>query len=269
MPELSVNGVRLHYDEYGSGEPVLLVAGSGASGRVWRTHQVPALTAAGFRAVTVDNRGVPPSEVPEQISVDEMATDLAALIEALAIGPCRVVGVSLGSIIVQELLVRRPELVSAAVLMATRGRSDALGTAMARAEQEFLAEGQELPRRYEAVLRAMQNLSRRTMADETRIRDWLDILELSPFGTPAARAHAGLDLIPDRLDAYRGVPTPCLVVAFADDLLVRPALTREVADHLPAGEYCEINGCGHFGYLEEPTAVNHAILEFFARVPAL
>jgi pimeloyl-ACP methyl ester carboxylesterase len=269
MPDLSVNGVRLHYDEFGTGEPVLLVAGSGASGRVWRTHQVPALTAAGFRAITLDNRGVPPSETPAHLSVRAMAADLAALIEALAIGPCRVVGVSLGSIVLQELLVERPELVSAAVLMATRGRTDALGAAMARAEQEFLAGGQELPRRYEAVLRAVQNLSRQTLADETRVRDWLDILELSPFGTPAARAHAGLDLIPDRLDAYRGVPTPCMVIAFADDLLVRPALTREVAEHLPAGEYREIDRCGHFGYLEEPAAVNDAILEFFTRVPAL
>jgi pimeloyl-ACP methyl ester carboxylesterase len=269
MPHVSVNGVRLHYDEYGAGEPVLLVPGSGGSGRVWRAHQVPSLTAAGFRAITVDNRGVPPSEVPADITVDAMAADLAALIEELRLAPCRVVGVSLGSIVVQELLVSRADLVRAAVLIATRGRSDTLGAAMATAEQEFLAGGHELPVQYDAVLCALQNLSRRTLADENTIRDWLEIFEVYRPDPVAERAHAGLDLIPNRLFAYRSVPTPCLVVAFADDLLVRPALTREVADHLPAATYREIDDCGHFGYLEEPAAVNDAILEFFARVPAV
>jgi pimeloyl-ACP methyl ester carboxylesterase len=269
MPRVTVNGVRLNYEEYGSGEPVVLVPGSGASGRVWRTYQVAALVAAGFRAITVDNRGVPPSEVPDEITIDAMAADLATLIETLGLGPCRAVGVSLGSIIVQELLVARSDLVQQAVLMATRGRSDVLGTAMAKAEMELLDRGRPLPPRYEAVLRALQNLSRRTLADEEKIRDWLDILEMSPMDTQAVRAHAGLDLIPDRLPAYREIRTECLVVAFADDLIVRPELTREVADHIPGCAYQEIPGCGHFGYLEEPAAVNAALVDFFSRVRAV
>jgi len=269
MPCVTVNGVRLHYEDYGSGEPVVLVPGSGASGRVWRTHQVPALIAAGFRAITVDNRGVSPSETPGEITIEAMAADLAALIETFALGPCRVVGVSLGSIIIQELLVTRPDLVRQAVLMATRGRSDTLGAAMAKAEMDLLDGGRPLPPRYEAVLRAVQNLSRRTLADEEKIRDWLDIFEISPMDSPAVRAHAGLDLIPDRLAAYQGIQVPCLVVGFADDLLVRPELTREVADHIPGGVYEEIPDCGHFGYLEEPAAVNAAIVGYFSRVIAV
>lgn len=268
MPFITVNGVRLNYEERGAGEPILLVAGSGAAGRVWRTHQVPALVAAGFRAITVDNRGVPPSETPREITVTAMAADLAALIEALGIGPCRVVGMSLGAIVVQELLVSRPDVVRDAVLMATRGRSDAFCTAVAEAERDLAAGGGALPPRYEAVLRAVQNLSRRTLGDEELVRDWLDIFEMSPPDTAAARAHAGLDLIPDRLPAYREIPVPCLVVAFADDMIVRPELTREVADHIPGARYQEIPGCGHLGYLEDPAAVNAAIVGYFSRVPA-
>lgn len=268
MPRVTVNGVQLNYEERGSGEPVLLVAGSGASGRVWRTHQVPALVAAGFRAITVDNRGVPPSETPAEITVGAMAADLAALIETLDIGPCRVVGISLGSIIAQELLVARPDVVREAVLMATRGRSDAFSRAVAEAELDLAGAGRVLPPRYEAVLRALQNLSRRTLGDEELVRDWLDIFEMSPMDTAAVRAHAGLDLIPDRLAAYRDIPTPCLVVGFADDMIVRPDLTREVADHIPGARYLEIAGCGHLGYLEDPAAVNAAILDYFSRVPA-
>jgi len=268
MPLVAVNGVQLNYEEYGAGAPVVLVAGSGASGRGWRPHQVPALTAAGFRVITVDNRGVPPSDVPAVITIDAMVADLAGLIESLEIGPCRLVGVSLGSIIVQELLVARPELAAEAVLMATRGRSDELSLAMAKAELALFGSGCELPPSYEAVVRAMQSLSPRTLNDELKVRDWLDIFEISPLATPSVRAHLGLDMIDDRLESYRTIDTPCLFLAFQDDLIVRPRLTREVADHVRGSRYEEIPGCGHFGYLEEPAAVNSAIVDYFCRVRA-
>jgi pimeloyl-ACP methyl ester carboxylesterase len=268
MPLVTVNGIRLNFEEYGTGDPVVLVSGSGASGRGWRPHQVPALTGAGFRVITVDNRGVPPSDVPRVITIDAMVADLAGLIESLRIGPCRLVGVSLGSIIVQELLVARPELVSEAVLMATRGHSDELSLAMARAELDLFGKGCVLPPRYEAVVRAMQSLSPSTLNDELKVRDWLDVFEISPMDTPSIRAHLGLDMIDNRLESYRAIDRPCLVIAFQDDLIVRPRLTRELADHIPGSVYEEIPRCGHFGYLEEPAAVNSAILDFFRRVRA-
>ncbi|MGW7555962.1 alpha/beta fold hydrolase, partial [Streptomyces rimosus] len=127
--------MRLAYQEYGSGEPVVMVTGTGAPGRVWRAHQVPALTAAGYRVITFDHRGVVPNGHPERpFTLDDMAADLAGLIAHVSPGPCRVVGFSLGSIVVQELLVARPGLVGQAVLMATIGRADTLVGVMASAE---------------------------------------------------------------------------------------------------------------------------------------
>jgi pimeloyl-ACP methyl ester carboxylesterase len=53
------------------------------------------------------------------------------------------------------------------------------------------------------------------------------------------------------------------VIGFADDLQLPPHLGREVADAIPHARYLELEGCGHYGYLERPEAVNEALLTFF------
>jgi pimeloyl-ACP methyl ester carboxylesterase len=264
MPIARVNGIGLSFEEYGRGEPVVLVTGSGGRGRLWTPHQVPALTAAGYRVITVDNRGVPPTDAgPGAFTIDDLAADVAGLIQALGIGPCRVVGFSLGGIIVGELLLAYPGLVAQAVLMATRGRTDKARAAHSAGHRDLLASGITLPARYAAIVHAMQYLSPRTLNDDQRVRDWLDIFEMSPADPAIDRAHSGLDIIENRLEEYRKITSECLVVAFTDDLVVPAFLGREVADHIPGSQYREISGCGHYGYLEDPDAVNALIIDFF------
>jgi pimeloyl-ACP methyl ester carboxylesterase len=265
MPVARINGINLGYDVYGTGTPVVMVTGTGAPGRVWRTHQVPALTAAGHQVITLDNRGIPPTDTcPGGFTLDDMAADVAGLIEHLGAGPCRVVGYSLGGIVVQELLLARPDLVTRAVLMASSGRTDELIAAMTAGDIELADSGTKIPPAYAAYTQALQNLSPRTLNDDERLRDWLGVLELSMVDRSAVRAQLGLDLIPNRLPHYRAIDRPCLVIGFQDDLVVRPHLCREIADAVPGARYTEIPGCGHYGYLERPEAVNAAILDFFA-----
>ncbi|MFF7474788.1 alpha/beta fold hydrolase [Streptomyces sp. NPDC008092] len=266
MPVARVNGINLGYDDHGAGEPVVMVTGTGAPGRVWRTHQVPALKAAGYRVITLDNRGIPPTDpCPEGFTLDDMAADVAGLIEHLGVGPCRVVGYSLGGIIVQELLLARPGLVTEAVLIASSGRADEALSAMAAADIELSDSGVKLPPRYAAYTHAVQNLSPRTLNDDEQLRDWLGIFEMALIDLSAVRPQLGLDVIRDRLPAYRAIDRPCLVIGFADDLVVRPHLCREVAERIPGAVYTEIPDCGHYGYLERPAAVNAAIIDFFGR----
>ncbi|GAA2911796.1 hydrolase [Actinoplanes cyaneus] len=260
-----INEITLSYDQYGSGETVVLVTGTGAPGRTWRTHQVPALRAAGFRVATLDNRGIAPTDCgPGEFTIEDMAADVAGLIEHLHAGPCRVVGFSLGGIIVQELLVARPELVRQAVLIGAAARTDVLTRAVVTAEAALGDEGVVLPPRYGAVVTAMQNLSPRTLNDQDALRDWLDILELSAVDPASIRPQLGLQLIADRRERNAKIECPCLVIGFADDLVVRPHLCREVADSIPDAIYRELADCGHFGCLERPEAVNSLLLEFFA-----
>jgi pimeloyl-ACP methyl ester carboxylesterase len=265
MPVLTVNGINIGYAECGSGEAVVLVTGSGAKSQVWQLHQVPALIAAGYRVVMPENRGVPPTDVgPPGFTVADMAADVAGLIEALGIAPCRIVGFSLGGMVVQELLVTRGALISQAVLMATRGRTDVLRAAMSKAELGLLDGDITLPPRYAAMVQATQHLSPTTLNDERRIADWLDLFELSPSYSAIKKAQQGLDEIGNRLADYHIITTPCLVIGFQDDLMSPPHLCREVADSIPGGKYEEVAGCGHYGYLEEPDAVNSLIVGFFS-----
>ena len=263
MPFADVNGIKLAYDDTGSGEPVLLVMGTAASGRVWHLHQVPALVGAGYRTITFDNRGVSPAEAG--FTIGDLVADTAGLISQLGLGPCRVVGTSMGAQVAAELALARPDLVSQAVLMATRGRRDAMRAALGAAERELRDSGIELPARYEAAMRAVQNLSPRTLNDDVAIRDWLDVFEMSPTAwTPGVRAQLRLDLTESRLEAYGAIEVPCLVIGFADDLRLPAYLAREVADAIPGARYLELAGCGHYGYLERPDEVNTALITFFA-----
>jgi pimeloyl-ACP methyl ester carboxylesterase len=59
------------------------------------------------------------------------------------------------------------------------------------------------------------------------------------------------------------ISRPCLVIWFQEDIVVRPHLCREVATSTPGSVYTEIPGCGHYGYLEQPAAVNTALIDFF------
>ncbi|WP_282692111.1 alpha/beta fold hydrolase [Streptomyces sp. CC208A] len=269
-----VGGTRLHYDDVapdgpGTGEPVVLVMGAGGRGRAWHLHQLPALVEAGYRVITYDSRGVPPSDPGEAgFTVADLAADLAGLIEHLDAGPCRLVGTSLGAHVVEELLLTRPELATAAVLMATRGRDDHLRAAAARAELELLDSGISLPPRYHAALQAIQNLSPHTLDDEVAVSDWLSVFEQSLSTGPGLRHQLAITPAPGRLAAYAEITTPCLVLAFADDLVTPPHLVAEVARAIPHATHRLVRHAGHYGYLERPEEVNRQILAFFRTTPA-
>lgn len=264
MPMIVVNGINVSYDEYGTGEPVVLVMGSGARGQMWAPYQVPALTAAGYRVITFENRGVPRTDVgPAGFTLDDMASDTAGLIAELGIDRCRIVGYSLGGMIVQELLLAYPDVVTQAVLMATRGRVDELRAAVSAGESDLIDSGVTLPPRYAAAVHAMEYLSPRTLDNDQRIRDWLDLFEMSPSNSAIGRAQRGLDVGGNRLPEFSKIRTRCLVISFQDDLICPPHLCREVADSIPGCKYEEVIGCGHYGYLEEPEAVNSLIVDFF------
>jgi pimeloyl-ACP methyl ester carboxylesterase len=149
---IKVNDIDLSYDDYGFGGADRLITGSGARARMRMPHLVPALIAAGCRAITVDNRGIPSTDAGlKGNSVDDMVEDVAGLIAALGIGPCRIAGYSLDGIIVQELLLTHPDLIAQAVLMAMRGRTDVLSVAISDAESELLDSGIVLPLKYVAA----------------------------------------------------------------------------------------------------------------------
>ena len=245
---------------------MLFIAGHGVVGRTWQLHQVPAFLAAGYRAVTFDNRGVGATDHEDGFTTVMMVADTASLIEKLDIAPVRLVATSMGSYIAQELMLARPEMVSHAALMATRGRHDRARAFFHTAERDYANAGVRLPASYDAKLRLLEAFSPKTLNDDAAVGDWIDTFMMWPTtSTPGIRAQFDVSPQHDRLPFYRAVTSPVLVVGFTDDVVTPPHLGAEVADALPNGRYVEIADAGHLGFLERPDAVNSAILNFFAQ----
>jgi pimeloyl-ACP methyl ester carboxylesterase len=261
MPFANSNGIRLAYERSGSGEPVLMIMGSSAAGRVWTTYQTPALHKAGYETITFDNRGIPPSDVPPgKYTLADLVADTAGLIEELGIGPCHIVGTSMGAMIAEELAARSPHLVRCAVLIATRGREDVFRRALATSQHALLDSGAQVPPSYTATRSVLEMLSPATLRDDAMVSSWLEIFELA--GGAESGGQAWIDPIGDRRPTLRTIPAPCRVIAFADDVVCPPHLCAEVADCIPDCDYVEVRDCGHMGYLERPEEVNLALIEF-------
>jgi pimeloyl-ACP methyl ester carboxylesterase len=124
VPEQRANGVRLYYEERGSGAPILCIHGCGSSALMW-ADAVEELARLG-RVIAYDRRGCTRSERPEpyeRTSVAEQADDAAALLDALAAAPAVVIGRSYGGAVAIDLALRHADRVRALVLL----EGDALG----------------------------------------------------------------------------------------------------------------------------------------------
>jgi pimeloyl-ACP methyl ester carboxylesterase len=257
--------INLAYDDNGTGEPVLFIAGRGGLGRTWHLNQVPAFLNAGYRVITFDNRGVGATASADGFTTESMVADTAALIEQLGIGPVRIVAVSMGSFIAQELMLTRPDLVTQTVLMATRGRLDKARDFFRTAEDELAASGVQIPTAYDAKIRLLESFSPKTLNNDEAIAEWISMFTIWPIKiTPGIIRQGAISPQGNHLPSYRGIHTPTLVLGFADDVVTPPQLGKEVADAIPGAKYQLIADTGHLGFLERPEVVNAAVLKFFA-----
>jgi pimeloyl-ACP methyl ester carboxylesterase len=115
MTSLAIDGVDLHYEELGVGNPLLLVHGTGAYSAIW--GEVPELLAASNRVITYDRRGFGQSQGERAANAHRHVLDAAALLEHLDAAPAVVVGWSGGGVLAIDLAASRPELVRSLVLI--------------------------------------------------------------------------------------------------------------------------------------------------------
>lgn len=121
MPTFQSEGLNISYEQYGSGEPILLIHGFASNGKVnWvSTGWVAYLAEAGYAPITIDNRGHGESEKlydKAYYPAREMAKDAKNLIHYLGLGPIPIMGYSMGARICGFLAMDHPELVSSVVL---------------------------------------------------------------------------------------------------------------------------------------------------------
>lgn len=121
MPQFLSDGLEIAYDVHGDGPPILLIHGFGSSGKVnWLdTGWVDALRGAGYRAITVDNRGHGASRKLYDARLyfaHDMAEDARRLLDHLGVERCPVIGYSMGARIAAFLALAHPDRVDALVL---------------------------------------------------------------------------------------------------------------------------------------------------------
>ncbi len=118
MARARVNGIHIHYEVHGSGEPLLLIMGLGANTTGW-SMQIPEFSKE-YCVIAFDNRGAGRSDKPnEPYSMRQMADDARGLLDELEIDSAHVFGMSLGGMIAQELVLQHPHRVSSLVLGGT------------------------------------------------------------------------------------------------------------------------------------------------------
>jgi pimeloyl-ACP methyl ester carboxylesterase len=266
MPVAHVNNIDVAYEWEGAGEEtIVFVGGTGTGGAVWSKYQVPHF-APRYRCLTYDLRGTGASSAPvESYSVVGFAEDMAALLDELGVGDAHMVGLSLGSAIIQELALARPELVRSAVLLST---------------WSCTAREHHIRRWFEARLAAIESGPPEVFR---AFSFWMwapSVIDFEPdrtreieqfFGTVTASQpthayanHFKADLGHDTVDRLGAISCPTLVLYGSEDLITLPWYNRTVAEHIPGAEIEEITGAGHLAWLERPEQVNAAIDRFLA-----
>lgn len=216
-----------------------------------------------FRCVATDARDTgASSRANADYTVGDLALDAAAVIDALELGPCHVVGFSLGGATAMELSLARPELVRSLVLLSTWGRSDRYMQAQLRNWQLVRQASIGDERAFLAALNPWM-FSAVTLEDTDRLRAigvaWLE----EPHQEPDAFirqtvADAGHDV----LHRLGRVDAPALVIVGEDDICTPPRFAMQLVHALPDARLSMIPEAGHCALYEQPEAVHAAIGTF-------
>lgn len=251
-------GVRIAWEEHGSGPPVVMVHGLGYAR--WGWGPLAERLAERFRVITFDNRGIGESDVPPgPYTASDMAGDLAAVIAAADAAPTHLVGTSLGGMVAQELAAMHPELVERLVLLSTTpGGSSAYP--MPSETVELISTAADLDPEV-ALRRFVENALSPTAPAE--LVDRIYSLRLQHPPHPAgwqAQAAAGTGY--DSAGRHRRITVPTLVITGSADRVVDHRNSRLLAEELPNARLVVFEGRGHLLFWEDPAGVAEVISDF-------
>lgn len=265
MPSSTVGGLEIAYEESGSGDPILFINGTGAAGANWITQTME--LSERWRCVTPDSRDIGRSSyVEEPYAPADIAADMAGLADALGLGPCHVVGFSLGGAAAQELAIARPDVVRSLVLLSTWPATDPL---------------------FAGTMRNWQAVRRATVGDEETfwraMFPWLfcpqtydtpglidGFLAFAAAADPPQRPEGFLrqcdaDIAHDAAARLGEVTAPALVLVGAQDVTTPARFAHALCNLLPKSELVTFDSAGHALAYERPHEVNRAIAEFLSQ----
>ncbi|OXJ07638.1 MULTISPECIES: alpha/beta fold hydrolase [Burkholderia] len=240
---LEHDGARIWHASFGHGPAVVLLHGGlGHSGN-WG-NQVPALLAAGYRAIVIDSRGHGRStRDDEPYSYERMASDVLAVLDALHVDRARFVGWSDGACIALVLADRAPERAAGVFFFACNMDpsgtkeivpSPLLDRCFARHRKDYAALS-ATPDQFDAFVAAVSEMMR-TQPDY-------------------------------RAQDLAAIAVPVTIVLGEHDEFIRPEHAAYLASTIPGAMLTTLPGVSHFAPLQRPERFNAAMLAFLGRLP--
>jgi len=266
VPTVKTGGISLYYELHGEGEPLLLIMGYGSNSGHWFVI-LPRL-ASRFNVIIFDKRGTGRSDKPDIPYTAEMLTgDITGLLDAIGIGAAHVFGVSMGSMLAQELALRYPQRVKKLVL----GCTTCGGPHAVKLSPESMA--------------FLFDPERARLSDEERALStvpWLwneDYIAGHPeavkryvatttqYPTPAHgyMSQANFILTHDTYDRLPDIKAPTLVLTGAKDRLISPENSRILASRIPGAELVIFENAGHGFISDTADESSETIIKFLER----
>jgi 3-oxoadipate enol-lactonase len=260
---VNLQGRRVHYDLLGPAEaPVVCFAHSLAwDGGMWADQVGPVLD-AGFRVLRADMRGHGGSEaVAPPYTMDALADDLAALLDALAIERVHLVGLSIGGMLAQSLAIRYPAKLVSLVLCDTQPSAPASARSAWSAPLAMVKQANSLAPVRSGLLKAWltDTFKASHPARWQQIHDTIVATSVLGFeGCVAAMSEF------DYSAALPAVQIPALVVYGADDPLTPAAENQRLAALIPGARLEAIAAAKHLPNVEQPEAFNRILLDWLS-----
>ncbi|MGM0584967.1 MAG: 3-oxoadipate enol-lactonase [Pseudomonadota bacterium] len=257
MHAARVNGVTIHYADEGDrgGRPVVFANSLGTDFRVW--DRLVGLMPEEMRLIRFDKRGHGLSEAPPApYRMEDLADDLAGLLDRMELKGAVVVGLSIGGLIAQMLAARRPELVGGIVLMDTAAK---IGDPEMWNERIAKAQGEGIGAMADAVMERWFSAAFRANRTE-ELTAWRNMLTRTPAEGYAGCCAAIRDA--DLREAAGRISVPVLAMAGDEDGSTPPELVKATADLIPGARFEVVSGAGHLPCVEQPAACASMILGF-------
>lgn len=258
--KITANGIGIRYELEGpAAAPVVVMSHSLAANVGMWEDQTPAL--AGFRVLRYDTRGHGGTDAPEgDYTLDQLAGDLFALLDALGIDRAHFVGLSMGGMIGQTAALRDPGRFLSLSLCDTSSRVPGEGRAL-WSERMAAARSQGMEALVESTIDRWFSRSFQAAAPARvdRVRDMVRTTPVAGYCGCCA-AIRGLDLT-DRLGEI-GLPT--LIVVGEDDPGTPVAAHEVIRDRIEGSRLVVIRDALHFSNVEQAEAFNETLGAFLA-----
>lgn len=258
MSIVEIAGNRFAVIDEGTGTPIVFVHGFPLSSAMWK-HQLAEFQTT-HRVIIPDLRGFGESTTSgqEATSLAMHADDLAALLDRLVVTePIVLCGLSMGGYVAFRFWQQHAKRVRALILCDTKATADTEEAAKNRLamadrvihEGSQIAADAMLPKLFDAA-------TPQSVIDET-----YQVMRTTNPRTVAA-AQRAMAARPDSTPLLKTITVPTLVIAGAEDQLIKPDEMQAMAAAIPNSQFVTIPHAGHMAPLEQPAAVNAAIQTF-------